>query len=102
MAQAGNGAVYIQSIIVQEVAKFQARREGTLSTPVNVVIRAKFNPNLYSSWFSSVMQVVNNVTMLMVILTGAALIREREQGSVVRKSPGGLQPVRPDSQVGLF
>jgi ABC-2 type transport system permease protein len=82
MAQAGNGAVYIQSIIVQEVAKFQAGREGTLSTPVNVVIRAKFNPNLYSSWFSSVMQVVNNVTMLMVILTGAALIREREQGTV--------------------
>ena len=82
MAQAGNGAVYIQSIIVQEVAKFQAGREGTLGTPVNVVIRAKFNPNLYSSWFSSVMQVVNNVTMLTVILTGAALIREREQGTV--------------------
>jgi ABC-2 type transport system permease protein len=82
MAQAGNGAVYIQSIIVQEVAKFEARREGTLSTPVNVVIRAKFNPNLYSSWFSSVMQVVNNITMLTVILTGAALIREREQGTV--------------------
>ena len=82
MAQAGNGAVYIQSIIVQEVAKFQAGREGTLGTPVNVVIRAKFNPNLYSSWFSSVMQVVNNITMLTVILTGAALIREREQGTV--------------------
>jgi len=82
MAQAGNGAVYIQSIITQELAKFQAGREGTLATPVNVVIRAKFNPNLYSSWFSSVMQVVNNVTMLTVILTGAALIREREQGTV--------------------
>ena len=82
MAQAGNGAVYIQNIIAQEIAKFQAGREGTPSTPVNVVIRAMFNPNLYSSWFSSVMQVVNNVTMLTVILTGAALIREREQGTV--------------------
>jgi len=28
------------------------------------VIRAKFNPNLYASWFSSVMQVINNITML--------------------------------------
>jgi ABC-2 type transport system permease protein len=82
MAQAGNGAVYIQTIIAQELAKFQAGREGTLSTPVNVVIRAKFNPNLYAYWFSSVMQVVNNITMLAVILTGAALIREREQGTV--------------------
>jgi ABC-2 type transport system permease protein len=82
MAQAGNGAVYIQTIIAQELAKFQAGREGALSTPVNVVIRAKFNPNLYAYWFSSVMQVVNNITMLAVILTGAALIREREQGTV--------------------
>ena len=82
IAQAGNGAVYIQTIIAQELAKFQAGCEGTLSTPVNVVIRAKFNPNLYAYWFSSVMQVVNNITMLAVILTGAALIREREQGTV--------------------
>jgi len=82
MTQAGNGAIYIQNIIAQEVANFQTGREGTASTPVRVVIRAKFNPNLYSSWFTSVMQVVNNVTMLAVILTGAALIREREQGTV--------------------
>jgi ABC-2 type transport system permease protein len=53
-----------------------------LSTPVNVVIHAKFNPNLYAYWFPSVMQVVNNITMLAVILTGAALIREREHGTV--------------------
>ena len=32
--------------------------------------------------FSSVMQVINNLTMLTVILTGAALIRERERGTV--------------------
>ena len=50
--------------------------------PVNVVVRAKFNPNLKSSWFTSVMQVINNITLLTVILTGAALIREREQGTV--------------------
>jgi ABC-2 type transport system permease protein len=82
MTQAGNGAVYIQNIIAQEVANFLAGREGVTSSPVNVVIRAKFNPNLYSSWFTSVMQVINSVTMLTVILTGAALIREREQGTV--------------------
>jgi ABC-2 type transport system permease protein len=82
MAQAGNGAVYIQTILAQELSKFLAGREGAAMTPANVVIRAKFNPNLYAYWFSSVMQVVNNITMLAVILTGAALIREREQGTV--------------------
>jgi len=82
MSQAGNGAVYIESIIAQEVAKFLTGSEAAVPTPVNVVINAKFNPNLYTSWFSSVMQVINNITMLAVILTGAALIREREQGTV--------------------
>ena len=82
MSQAGNGAVYIESIIVQELAKFLTGTEVAVPTPVSAVINAKFNPNLYTSWFSSVMQVINNITMLAVILTGAALIREREQGTV--------------------
>jgi len=82
MSQAGNGAVYIESIIAQEVAKFLTGTELAVPTPATVVINAKFNPNLYTSWFSSVMQVINNITMLVVILTGAALIREREQGTV--------------------
>ena len=82
MSQAGNGAVYVESIIAQEVAKFLTGTELAVPTPVSFVINAKFNPNLYTSWFSSVMQVINNITMLAVILTGAALIREREQGTV--------------------
>jgi ABC-2 type transport system permease protein len=82
LAQAGNGSVYIKTIIGQEIANFLAGRETGVNAPVNVVIRAKFNPNLYAYWFSSVMQVVNNITLLAVILNGAALIREREQGTV--------------------
>ena len=82
MSQAGNGAVYVESIIAEEVTKFLTGTELAVPAPVRVVIAAKFNPNLYASWFSSVMQVINNITMLAVILTGAALIREREQGTV--------------------
>ena len=50
--------------------------------PINLVVRAAFNPNLKTSWFSAMTQVINQITMLTVILTGAALIREREQGTV--------------------
>ncbi|MGA0596327.1 ABC transporter permease [Enterovirga sp. CN4-39] len=82
MTQAGNGAVYIQSIVTQEVTAFGERLGIKVGAPVRVVTRAKFNPNLQSSWFTSVMQVINNITLLTVILTGAALIREREQGTI--------------------
>ncbi len=82
MAPAGNGALYIQNVLMQETLNYLASQEMQLPTLANVVIRAKFNPQFYSSWFNGVMQVVNNITMLTVILTGAALIREREHGTV--------------------
>ena len=82
ITQAGNGANYIRNVIYSEVMKFLSGREGSKGLPINLVVRAKFNPNLTSSWFTSVMQVINAITMLTVILTGAALIREREQGTV--------------------
>ena len=82
MTQAGNGAVYIQNIVTQEVLAFRQRREGGAPSPVDLVVRSKFNPNLQSHWFNSVMQIINNITMLSVILCGAALIREREHGTI--------------------
>ena len=41
-----------------------------------------FNPELKQSWFGGVMELISNITLLSVILTGAALIREREHGTV--------------------
>ena len=82
MAPAGNGAIYIQNVLMQEILNYLASQEIALPALANVVVRAKFNPQFSSSWFNWVMQVVNNITMLAVILTGAALIREREHGTV--------------------
>jgi ABC-2 type transport system permease protein len=82
MAQAGIGAGYLQGIIQQDVANVLGRGETRASSPLNAVIRIRFNPNLTSSWFTSVMQVINAITTLTLILSGAALIREREQGTI--------------------
>jgi ABC-2 type transport system permease protein len=82
MTLAGNGTIYIQNIINQEVVKFMFGGEARSALPVSVIIRAKFNPNLESSWFMAVMQIISNVTMLSLILSGAAVIREREHGTI--------------------
>ena len=76
MSQAFTGAGYIQQILQREIAAFTGRNSG--SQAAKMITRNRFNPNLTQSWFSSVMQLVNNITMLAIILTGAALIRERE------------------------
>jgi ABC-2 type transport system permease protein len=82
VAFAFNGKTYIQNVIVNYVTEFITGREGLMGAPVKMVTRVKFNPNMKSSWFTAVMQIINNLTMITVILTGAALIREREQGTV--------------------
>lgn len=83
VAQAGNGASYLKSSISNAVQNFiSSHGGGSESSPLNVVVRAAFNPNLKTAWFSAMTQVINEITLLTVILTGAALIREREQGTV--------------------
>ena len=82
MSIAGNGALYIQSIVTAETADF-VNRSGVLPRGlVNLSIRAKFNPNLESTWFLAAMQIINNVSILAIILSGAAVIRERERGTI--------------------
>jgi ABC-2 type transport system permease protein len=82
VAQAGNGASYLKTAVANEIQRFISGREDSSGAPINLVVRAAFNPNLNTSWFSAMTQVINQITMLTVILTGAALIREREQGTV--------------------
>ena len=55
---------------------------STRATPVNLVVRKLFNPNGVSSWFKSVVAIINQITLLTVVLTGAAVIREREHGTL--------------------
>ena len=82
VSQAFNGMTYIQNVVMSEVTDFLTGREGLPGPPIRIVTQVKFNPNLKSSWFNSVMSIVSNLTMITVTLAGAALIREREQGTV--------------------
>jgi ABC-2 type transport system permease protein len=82
MVQAGLGSGYAQQIIDNEVAQFLSRSEPAPHAPVNLAVRIAFNPNVTTAWFTSVMGIINSVTMLAIILAGAALVREREHGTM--------------------
>ena len=82
MTQAFSGSGYIQQIVLGEVSAFVSHYRGTSSSPVDLEVRARFNPTLDKSWFGSLSQIINQITMLSIILTGAALIREREHGTI--------------------
>jgi ABC-2 type transport system permease protein len=82
MQQAGIGAGYIKNIINQRIATFMSRSDVDSSDPLKLIVRKAFNPNGISAWFTSVVAIINQLTLLTVVLTGAAVIREREHGTL--------------------
>lgn len=83
MSQAFAGAGYIQSIVMTEVNAFaQGHQTAVMASPIQLALRSRFNPELNRVWFGSIMELITQVTMLSIILAGAALIREREHGTV--------------------
>ena len=82
MSQAFTGSGNVQQIVVGEVNEFVQRQRGSASAPVDIAVRARFNPALEKGWFGALNSIINQITMLSIILTGAALIREREHGTI--------------------
>jgi ABC-2 type transport system permease protein len=82
MVQAGLGAGYIQQIFTTEIQNFLSQTETAPPGAVNLVTRIEYNPNVSSASFSSIMGILNGITMLAIVLAGAAVIREREHGTM--------------------
>ena len=82
ITQAFTGSGYIAAMVEQEVSTFLRHDQPAPIAPVAIDMRASFNPTLSEAWFGALMEIINNVTMVGMILTGAALIREREHGTI--------------------
>lgn len=84
ISQAFAGSGYVQVMVSNEIERFLGGQASTSASVsgIGLELRNRFNPELNKTWFGAVMEVVNNITMLSIILTGAALIREREHGTV--------------------
>jgi ABC-2 type transport system permease protein len=90
---AGIGTMDIQIIVQQEVAAYLAARGVTLAgEQVSAVARVMFNPNLEGVRTVAIMEILQNITVLAIILVGAAVIREREHGTIEHLL---VMPVRP-------
>jgi ABC-2 type transport system permease protein len=82
MSQSFIGAGYIRAIFVAELNEYLTGKRDASDAPIRLATRVRYNPNLIGYWFGGLMEVINIVTMLTVILVGAAFIREREHGTL--------------------
>ncbi|MCQ9328916.1 ABC transporter permease [Pelistega suis] len=81
MTQAAIGTAYIQRIFGSEIQKFM-RQNMQQEGPIRSAIQVLYNPNHSSQWFMGAMQVVGNISLITLLLSGAAVIRERERGTI--------------------
>ncbi|WP_119154594.1 ABC transporter permease [Caldimonas tepidiphila] len=93
MSQAFAGTGAVQAIVQGEIAEFARRERAAEAPPVELSLRMRFNPTLNDRWFMGLMELVGQITMLSIILTGAALIREREHGTLEHLLVMPVQPV---------
>jgi ABC-2 type transport system permease protein len=82
IGQAFSGSGYVQTIVNGEVQTFLQRYRANTPPPVDLEERLRYNPNLARSWFTGVVGLIDQITVLGVLLTGTALIRERERGTI--------------------
>ncbi|SCZ63122.1 ABC transporter permease [Thiohalomonas denitrificans] len=82
MKQAGIGAGYIERIVRGQVKEFLEKTRREAPVTADLVVRTKFNPNLVPAGFQGLVALINHTTLLTVLLTGAAVIREREYGTI--------------------
>jgi ABC-2 type transport system permease protein len=92
MTQANLGTAYLNDIVIRETLAYLKVQGVDARLPTQAVVHTLFNPNITSTWFTSIMQVINNITILAVVLVGAAVIREREHGTIEHLL---VMPVRP-------
>jgi ABC-2 type transport system permease protein len=93
MSQAGRGPGYIQQIVAPVIDKYWAGRGNPANKPlIQLDSRARFNPNMQQGWFVAINQIINNISVLAIFLTGAAVLREREHGNIEHLL---VMPLRP-------
>jgi len=80
--QASIGTGYLTTILTAEVQRFATRADLVATPPLALVVRRAYNPAGNTVWLSAISGLLNQLSMLTIVLTGAALIREREHGTI--------------------
>ena len=79
MNQGGIGSAYLAQILAQETR--ETLKQSAPAPLVNPVIRTRYNPNAENAYQMPV-TALGNAILLLLLLVGAAVIREREHGTI--------------------
>ncbi|SMX48866.1 ABC transporter permease [Maliponia aquimaris] len=82
VSQAQLGTDYIANILTSETRAFLSGSPDASEPALRLELRRAFNPNGNPVWFKAMSSLLNQLSLLTIALTGAAMLREREQGTI--------------------
>ncbi|MCH4540569.1 ABC transporter permease [Ochrobactrum sp. A-1] len=82
VSQAQLGTDYIRNIVQEESVAFLSGTPEAPPEDLQLELRRAFNPNGNPVWFKSMSSLLNQLSLLTIALTGAAMLREREHGTI--------------------
>lgn len=93
VTQAQLGSGYIRSIVADELRLFLTGQPKAPPPDLQLELRRAFNPNGNPVWFKAMSSLLNQLSLLTIVLTGAAMLREREHGTIEHLMVMPLSPV---------
>lgn len=93
VSQAQLGTDYISNIVQSETRAFLSGNPDAPDPLLRLELRRAFNPNGNPVWFKAVSSLLNQLSLLTIALTGAAMLREREHGTIEHLMVMPLTPV---------
>ncbi|KAA3632056.1 MAG: ABC transporter permease [Proteobacteria bacterium] len=82
VSQAQLGTDYLGNIVRSEARTFLSGNPDAIDASLQLTLRRAFNPNGNPVWFKAVSSLLNQLSLLTIALTGAAMLREREHGTI--------------------
>ena len=93
VSQAQLGSDYLRNIVADESRVFLTGRSDAPVPDLDLELRRAFNPNGNPVWFKTLSSLLNQLSLLTIVLTGAAMLREREHGTIEQLMVMPLSPV---------
>jgi len=93
VSQAGLGSDYIANIVQDEAQSFLTGQPDPPPPELQLELRRAFNPNGNPVWFKSLSSLLNQLSLLTIVLTGAAMLREREHGTIEHLMVMPISPI---------
>jgi len=90
---------YVARITAEYNLELLEQRLGSVTKAMSQVpqvdarIRIRYNPNVNNAWFSSMLEMLNLITMVSMLLSASAMVREKVYGTLEQMMVTPLRPM---------